>query len=343
MEAYSFNSYDTIKKSPVKFAIQHLNRSEIKEICQALVEDEIDELTIHPDQENFVFFCRKETIVFFVEGKQEQYARLRIQAREHLTNDYVVATTTSEGSALEEPVDQSVLIHKSILTPLTQIEKHFKNTQLYFNPFEAPGGDFYWGKNYDMHTLLIVGDCTGHGMQGAMISMSVITILKQLFKNHPIDLEDSIRDFYDEIDNVIERDNFSQFDCEIGAVLLDWEKGMLEYVGTGVNLAIRQQHKLQMYKSRKRAFLSGEQNAEKLMLAGSEELFLFTDGITDQFDSDNRKKLGRRKLAKLLREQPYPVTLQSMKAGLEEHRGSVKPVDDQTLLMVEIPAELWSK
>jgi serine phosphatase RsbU (regulator of sigma subunit) len=51
---------------------------------------------------------------------------------------------------------------------------------VYYNPLQIIGGDFFWNGKKGDWDLVAVGDCTGHGVSGAMLSTLAIGFLNYL-------------------------------------------------------------------------------------------------------------------------------------------------------------------
>ena len=63
-------------------------------------------------------------------------------------------------------------------------ERHFKKNNndyfVYYDPLQIIGGDFFWLGKKDGWSYYAVGDCTGHGVGGAMLSTLAIGFLNYL-------------------------------------------------------------------------------------------------------------------------------------------------------------------
>ncbi len=60
---------------------------------------------------------------------------------------------------------------------------------LIFRPRNIVSGDFYWVAQVEESTVLVVADCTGHGVPGAFMSMMGMSLLKEIvqkeYLTHP--------------------------------------------------------------------------------------------------------------------------------------------------------------
>ncbi|HOG19883.1 MAG TPA: SpoIIE family protein phosphatase, partial [Salinivirgaceae bacterium] len=69
-------------------------------------------------------------------------------------------------------------IQKSMLPDVEEIRTIFTDTFIFFKPKDIVSGDFYWFNKIDDSYIMIVADCTGHGVPGAFMSMIGNTLLK---------------------------------------------------------------------------------------------------------------------------------------------------------------------
>lgn len=307
------------------------------EIVEIMKNNGIFNLTFDFEDDRFIYFQRFDDQVKCIQGNADEYIHLQKLLKANTTVPKLELDNVSIVDSDDHVIDkESNIIHQSLFTPLLVFEQTFKKASVFFEPYEAPGGDFYWCKNYTYKTIVIVGDCTGHGMQGAMIAMSVMTLLKQHFKLLPNLLEEEIKDIYKEIKAIKEYEDNGFLDCELGIIVLDKRSNELEYVGSGINLIVKRDYTQESYFSRKARLLMGKQQVIKLKLEKGDEIFLFSDGITDQFDKHDKTKLRRDGLYEMVRALPRNPSDLDFKEKMDAFRGFTKSLDDQTMLMLTI-------
>ncbi|MBF0572251.1 MAG: SpoIIE family protein phosphatase [Desulfamplus sp.] len=71
-------------------------------------------------------------------------------------------------------------IQQVILPSKSSLIKYFPDCFLFFRPKDIVSGDFYWFSEVDGTTVIAVGDCTGHGVPGALMSMFGNALLSQI-------------------------------------------------------------------------------------------------------------------------------------------------------------------
>jgi len=313
-----------------------------------MLDKNIKSLTVDFEDETFVYLHNdQQERVNIVEGYEGDFAEVQLSAKKGLLFDDTSKqieptkeekTTNDKNSSNDVNVDLIATLHKSMLPSIDNLEQNFHNLEAYIQPYEAPGGDFLWYKNYDNgKCLVILGDCTGHGVQGAMIAMSVITLLKQCFLRCPNDLLDTVYQFYDQMADLLEDDNRAGFDSQMGFLLFDTENNSVEYTGNGINMIHKDSTKkitvchtryIQLFKRRLSYY--------KIELFPRDQILIYTDGITDQYDSENRRKLGRKNLREMIYNLTQENTLDDFLTKFNNFRGDIKQMDDQSILVITV-------
>lgn len=81
---------------------------------------------------------------------------------------------------IQDGIDYASTIQTAVLPSDNELSNSLKQFFLLFEPKDAVGGDFYWIKRVRSGRILIVGDCTGHGVAGALMATAVSAMLNQI-------------------------------------------------------------------------------------------------------------------------------------------------------------------
>jgi PAS domain S-box-containing protein len=71
-------------------------------------------------------------------------------------------------------------IQMGMLPSLGQLRASFADAFAFFRPRDIVSGDFYWSARVGDQVVVAVADCTGHGVPGALLSMTGIGLLQQV-------------------------------------------------------------------------------------------------------------------------------------------------------------------
>ncbi len=126
----------------------------------------------------FVFLYKKRYVL-----NKVQKERLKKQ-REILTKQKFEIELSHR--KLKESIDYASRLQKALLPDKKILDKYFKEYFIFFKPRDQLSGDFYWWTEVEDNLIFAIGDCTGHGVPGAMISSIGITLLNELVSDQKI-------------------------------------------------------------------------------------------------------------------------------------------------------------
>ncbi|MDP4128087.1 MAG: cache domain-containing protein, partial [Bacillota bacterium] len=90
------------------------------------------------------------------------------------------AEISEKNLKIMESINYAKTIQESILPSDDILQRVFNDYFVLWRPRDIVGGDFYWLKEVANGTILVVGDCTGHGVPGALMTMAVNSILSNI-------------------------------------------------------------------------------------------------------------------------------------------------------------------
>lgn len=211
------------------------------------------------------------------------------------------------------------------------------------------GGDYFdyiWGPEVDGHQNLYVaiGDVSGKGVPAGLVMVMARSILRSLVARNPRP-SDALR----ETNRLLKQDLKPGMFMSMLLITLDGPTGRLLLSGCGHERPILYRAATQ---SIERIDLGGlvlgvipdigPHLAEtRLMLEPGDQLFLYTDGVTEAMDA-NRKGFGIDRVEDLLRHhgaEPPHQLLEAYLDALDFHSGGTDQHDDITMIAIRRPAE----
>jgi serine phosphatase RsbU (regulator of sigma subunit) len=200
-------------------------------------------------------------------------------------------------------IQTAILPHDEVIKYL--LPKHF----ILYRPRNVVSGDFYWLTHKKGEIVIVVADCTGHGVPGALMSMLGSTLL-----NDAINSIDTLKAdlILNELrDQVILRlrqtgqASETKDGMDIGICLLNKDTMKLQYAGAYNPLYMIRNGKLTEIKADRmpigisskagKPFKNNEIKVKK-----DDTFYLFSDGIIDQFGGENGKKFLSTRFQELL-------------------------------------------
>jgi len=227
----------------------------------------------------------------------------------------------------------------------------FEDLFVIYRPKDFVGGDFYWFKQFEGSTgsasILAVVDCMGHGVAGALLSMIGETELSVITKGRRLPRVNNILNKLDEkirgsfVNSGVEGHNATM---DASLVVVDREKGKMEFSGAKSDLIYIKDGQLNRIRGTRKS-IGSSWNEEAVFerhtisLEGVTEMYLFSDGLQDQYNSDNTKKFGSKKLLELIESthgDSIPDQRKKFLCVLEDWQRDTEQVDDITLIGVRL-------
>ena len=213
-------------------------------------------------------------------------------------------------------------------------------------PLDIVSGDFYFVHRNNNKIILILGDATGHGVAGAFMSILGVTLLVNILEAFPeLSAADILELLRIKILNKLRRGNELKLDVSIDMAIciIDTKSKNINYSGANRPLILFQNNQLYKYKPVKQSIGSNyrrqEFNNDYIPYNTGNRIYLFSDGITDQFGGPNTKKFGtRRWMEQLAVIQEFGMSIQKNKIleNFKKWKKDNKQVDDILVVGVEL-------
>jgi len=238
-------------------------------------------------------------------------------------------------------IQTAILPDRGVFT--TALPKHF----IYYEPKDIVSGDFYWLAMRGKLVFFAVADCTGHGVPGAFMSVvssnALHTAVNELGLTEPeVILHEADR----KIRSVLRQDSNSESKdgMDISLCVLDTERLTLQFAGAGRPLYHLSNGNLVEIKGDKFPIGGGQHEAKiftphNLSLQRGDRLYLFTDGITDQFGGSPKKKFTPKRLHEfIINHQSLSIEAQGklFHQTMSDWMTGQVQLDDLTLMAVEV-------
>ena len=259
-----------------------------------------------------------------------------------------VKERTAEIEAQKEEITSSIEYASRIQMAMLPIDDYFKSSFsdyfIFFKPRDIVSGDFYWIGEDDKNVFLTVADCTGHGVPGAFMSTLGISALNEIItNNHDLKANTVLNLLREKIKTSLHQTGKvgeAADGMDIAFCVLSKNKKTLQYAGAYNPLYIFQKGEFKEYKAdrmpigiyygEKESFTNYEINVRK-----GDTIYIFSDGLVDQFGGPNGAKYKSAKFKKLLSEindKPMSMQYSIIEKEFENWKGSFDQVDDIAII-----------
>jgi len=261
---------------------------------------------------------------------------------EELKNAY--AEIAEKNKNITDSILYAKRIQNAMLPDTEILNDCFSESFIYYMPRDIVSGDFYWFEQHHGKFILAVADCTGHGVPGALMSVIGIELLNKIVNERhitfPTDILRNLNVGVTRFFNQGQNDTTDGMDVAI--CVIDFSTNTLEYAGANRPLWFMRDNILKEIKPTKNAIGgAGESKyykTHKINFEPNDVLYLFTDGIIDQFGGDDNKKLMKKRFNELLMSS-YQKSMRTQGDMLSDFmyswRGDNEQVDDMLAIGVK--------
>lgn len=206
-------------------------------------------------------------------------------------------------------------------------------TSLYYSPKDIVSGDFYWSYNANGKLYIAIGDCTGHGVPGSMISVIGHSSLSKIMDEgyiKPVDilnkLDKMVKQYFKGDDDITDGIDLS---------LICISDSRIEFVGANNSIYIRRPEKIEVIRGDKSYIGSGKGSfkSTSIDLIGIDAIYMMTDGVFDQFGGPDFKKIKQNGLKSIILKSKK---FSDIVSAINIWKGDKEQTDDITLLELKL-------
>ncbi len=263
---------------------------------------------------------------------QEKSAELVQQNEEILAQRDVLEEKTGELEHAYKQITDSVKyaqrIQKAVLGSTDEVQKYFPESFILFRPRDIVSGDFYWfaeetgsinrtqtwdelypAFNHQNHRLkiLIVADCTGHGVPGAFMTVMGNDLLNDIILTRNTYRPDQILYELDrKLAEILQKGNEKVHDgMDMSILVYDESSQEMYFAGAKNPVWYVRQNEIHELKASKFPIGSSQYKSktfdyEILPVEKDDVFYLFTDGFADQFGYASRHKYMKKRFRQFL-------------------------------------------
>lgn len=256
----------------------------------------------------------------------------------------------SKNEEIISSINYAQRIQYAILPPAEAIHRTIPESFVFFKPKDIVSGDFYWFYEIEPDNYLIVcADCTGHGVPGAFMTVLGSSIISQIvIDNKCTSPSEILKELDERLTRAIKQQNGNDQNIkdgmDISILNVNQKEKRFSVAAAKRPVYWFNQHQLTEIPGSKHTIgghQRGEKNFEETVADFKEGdmIYLFTDGLPDQFGGPLAKKFMIKKFRELLsRIHTLPVVQQI--DGLEKNILAWMEKNEQTDDMLVIGIQL---
>jgi len=281
------------------------------------------------------------------DGKPIRYISVRVDiTKQKLAEEALQEAKTKIDHELLENIDYAKYIHSSFLTPEEELKAAFPESFLIYHAQKIISGDFYKVERRKDKSIIVLGDSTGHGVSASYISVMALNVLSRIMENWPDNPFSILKDMDHELNRIIHLNKKTPIieTADMIVCCIDHKKMILKYASARMRgVIMRGEQLIELERdSCTIGAISDKQlplTNKEILLQHGDILYLFTDGVADQFGGPNDKRFNYKHLYQVINEnsnQPMWMQRNSIVEALTEWKGNHDQTDDMTLLGLKI-------
>lgn len=235
-------------------------------------------------------------------------------------------------------------IQKAVLTDVKNFSKHISDVVLFYQPKDIVSGDFYWSKDSEFFSYLALGDCTGHGVPGAFLTLMGINILEQLIgiekRHNPAEILTELDKRLFHILNENNDEGSLNDGMELALCIYDKINRKMIYSGATLGVLYFKEGK-DMHVRGQRVTIGEKKDPDfhfvntEIEINENTYFYMATDGYQDQLGGERNKRFSAQKLINLLNDVKE-LSVDKQEERIEEsmliHMNGNEQLDDFTIL-----------
>lgn len=245
---------------------------------------------------------------------------------------------------ITDSINYAARIQQAILGNIEAVEQKFEQAFIFFKPHSIVSGDFYWYAETNHKKIMVIADCTGHGVPGAFMTVLGNGYLDEIINMAQVsDPSEILYKLDQKITNNLRKTESGEgnvsdgmdmcvltFDKKTGNVCFAGAKNPLLHVSNG-NMTVIKGSKFAIGGAKPKKGNEKEFEMHQITPTKGDTFYVYSDGFQDQFGGQyGRKYLSRRFKELLLEisEKPISQQKQMLENELSQWKGDYEQTDD---------------
>jgi len=252
-----------------------------------------------------------------------------------------------QSNSITSSINYARRIQNNLLPLESQFTDCFDEHFIFSRPKDIVSGDFYWMEKVGDNTILVLGDCTGHGVPGSFMTLLGLNLLNStVLENRIIDPGQILNRLDAQLQKYLPRskgENQVNDAMELTVCVFNDHTNEMAFACAGSRFLIHENDAFTMFKGDNKH--AGDvyddfngYNTHFTTFSADINLLLFTDGFQDQFGGAKDKKFSFKRLLELF-EENIQLPLLSQESLIAETFsrwiGDTEQTDDVTVVSVK--------
>jgi serine phosphatase RsbU (regulator of sigma subunit) len=232
------------------------------------------------------------------------------------------------------------MIQNALMPDPRFLRGYLREFFILFLPRDIVSGDFYYAFCNRQRMCLAAGDCTGHGVPGALMSILGISLLNEILQANPnLNANRILNLMREKVMKALHQTGYgarAKDSIDIGLCVLDCYSGKMQFSGANRPLIMVRDGVQTEFKPDKMTI--GVAPIKEIPFTNTiietrpgDSFYLFSDGFSDQFGEVTNKKFKHKQFRGLIddfRNMPMVNQKESFDKAFKDWKGNTRQVDD---------------
>jgi len=192
---------------------------------------------------------------------------------------------------ITDSINYANRIQGALLPDANILKTTLKDNFVLFKPRDIVSGDFYWIKQIKNQLIVVVADCTGHGVPGAFMSLLGISFLTDIMSREIVpNAAEILEKMRQMVKSSLKQDNSEKTTkdgMDMSLCIINTDSLEMQFAGANMPLYLIRKGNLEIFKGTNNPI--GIYLKEKpfenqhIQLMPDDNIYLFSDGYIDQF------------------------------------------------------------
>lgn len=254
-------------------------------------------------------------------------------------------TILEQRDAITDSINYARRIQYNLLPSEQLFAENFEEHLILSRPKDIVSGDFYWMHKMQHNTILVLADCTGHGVPGSFMTLLGINLLNSTVLEQNISNPSAILNELDKkiVEYLHKSSGRIKDGMEVTICTFDERTQEMYYACAGSRFLVYDKGEFTMFKGDNKHIGDQEDGFNGYIthttnFSKESTLYLITDGFQDQFGGPRNKKFSFRRLLELLESNidlPLSEQKKIIEATFDKWVGKYHQTDDVTIIGVK--------
>lgn len=249
--------------------------------------------------------------------------------------------------SIVESVSYASRIQRGLLPQAQRLATTFADFAVLWQPRDVVGGDIYWVSTTGRLPMIVLLDCTGHGVPGGFMTMLAISTLERVLAEHddlgPAELLGRLNALTRNLLNQDIANPSSNDGMDAAACQIDAASGSAIFAGAHLSLLVAQGDRVRRVRGDRTSIGYADSPADleltetRVPLDHATRLLLVSDGVTDQPGGQRQIAFGHQRLQRSIARHAassLEQLLESVKADFDAYTEGEVRRDDVTMVAI---------